>query len=58
MILYAVALAFAAGTVLGMLTLMASVVMGVMTVGNLWLLLPLSVYALMFWMLAQLAKNL
>lgn len=58
MILYAIALAFVVAIVLGMLTLVASVVVGVMTVGNLWSLLPLSIYALVFWMLAQLAKSL
>lgn len=57
MILYVVALAFALVTVLSMLAVVASVIVGAMTVGNLWLLLPLSIYALVFWSLAQMAKD-
>lgn len=58
MIAYVVALAFLAVVVLGMLTVVASVIMGAMTVGNLWSLLPLSMYAIAFWLLAKVSKDL
>jgi hypothetical protein len=57
MIAYVVALAFVLAFVLGMLALVVSVVVGAMSVGNLWVLLPLASYALVFWMLARLAKD-
>lgn len=52
-----VAYAFALIAVLGMVALVVSVVVGVMAIGNLWLLLPLALYTLGFWGLAQMVED-
>jgi len=57
MILYVINLALASALVLGMLTLVASAMVGAIAVGALWLLLPLSLYVFAFWTLAQMARD-
>jgi len=52
-----VMLAFVLAFVLGMLALVASVMVGAMSVGSLWVLLPLALYAVVFWLLARLARD-
>lgn len=56
--MYAVAMLFMSAIVVGMIGIMASVLVGVMAVGNLWLLLPLACYAVAFRTLAQVARDL
>jgi hypothetical protein len=56
-VVYVVAMLCMSAIVVGMLTLTASVIVGVISVGNLWLLLPLAFYAIAFWTLAQVARD-
>jgi hypothetical protein len=53
-ILKAIAYLFVAAIALSSLVLIASVVVGAMSVGNLWLLLPLACYGVAFWILGGL----
>lgn len=52
------ALLMCAAIVVGMLTVVASVMVGAISVGNLWLLPMLALYAAAFWVLADLAGSL